>query len=276
MISVGIIGSGRAGVGFGLALANAGVEVQLHGRQSKTLPSPLKMTAGGLPPWISSVDVVILAAPDDVLAKVAEQLAESSALSEKHVVLHLSGALDCKVLAPLVSHGCSLGSLHPLQSMSDPETTPQRLRGAAAAIEGDNRAMVQAEALARAVGLEPFRMTGANKGLYHAAAVFAANYLVVVAGTAARLIEDAGVPGEDAWRVLEPLIHGTLDNIRKNGPARALTGPIVRGDVDTVRKNLAVLSEEDASLYKALGRAALRLIGPTSDDHSRVESELSP
>ncbi|MFQ5703963.1 MAG: Rossmann-like and DUF2520 domain-containing protein [Gemmatimonadales bacterium] len=275
MTAVGIVGAGRAGVGLSLALVAAGFPVSLHGRRQKKLPRSLTMTHGDFPPWISEVDVVILAVPDDVLSMVAEKLGRVGTIAEKHVVLHLSGVLDHTALRPLEGSGCSLGSLHPLQSMSDPETTPQRLKGAAAAVEGDSRAVLQAEALAHAVGLEPFRVTGSKKSLYHAAAVFASNYLVVLADTASRLIQEAGVPEEDAWRVLEPLVQGTLENIRRRGAASALTGPLSRGDLKTVRKHLDALPSEDAALYRALGRATLQLMGVAAEHRAAFEAELT-
>jgi predicted short-subunit dehydrogenase-like oxidoreductase (DUF2520 family) len=53
-------------------------------------------------------------------------------------------------------------------------------------------------------------------------------------------------------------LRGTVANLER-GPAAALTGPIRRGDVATVRRHLAALAPEEQSLYRELGRVALRL-----------------
>ena len=45
------------------------------------------------------------------------------------------GALGRDALSALGPSGAALGSLHPLQSLSDPATAPQRLSGAVAAVE---------------------------------------------------------------------------------------------------------------------------------------------
>ena len=52
-------------------------------------------------------------------------------------------------LAPLWrATGAALGSLHPLQTLSDPATAAERFAGAYAGVEGDDRALAAAEALA--------------------------------------------------------------------------------------------------------------------------------
>jgi predicted short-subunit dehydrogenase-like oxidoreductase (DUF2520 family) len=217
---------------------------------------------------------LVLAVRDDALAALAAELSRAGKLSERQVVLHLSGVLDATVLESLRSCGCKLGSLHPLQSLSDPETAPERLRGAAGAIEGDAAAVDRAEQLATAVGLKPLRISSESKPLYHAAAVFASNYIVAVAAAAQRLLERAGVSPEDARDALAPIIRGTVENIVRRGPEEALTGPIARGDIATIRKHLNSLSTEEAALYRALGHAALDLAHLGDDERESVEREL--
>jgi predicted short-subunit dehydrogenase-like oxidoreductase (DUF2520 family) len=257
--AVGIIGAGRAGLGLGLALARAGHEVRLHARHARPVPPPLSLSVGGLPAWLSQVDVVLLAVPDDAITDVACALGAAHLIKPTQTVLHLSGALGRDVLTPLAPSGAALGSFHPLQSLSDPATAPQRLSGAMAAVEGDERAIVVATALARGLGMDPVRLAGADKPAYHAAAVVAANFLVTLAATSQRLFVRAGLPPDGATRALAALMQGALDNVRATGPAAALTGPVARGDVETIRRHLAALDGADAALYRALSRAALAL-----------------
>jgi predicted short-subunit dehydrogenase-like oxidoreductase (DUF2520 family) len=126
-------------------------------------------------------------------------------------------------------------------------------------VEGTDRAVQVAEQLARLAGMRPFRLAASAKVVYHAGAVFAANYLVVVEAVAQRLLTLAGLRGEEAWQALRPLVAGTLENLSASGPPAALTGPVARGDARTVRRHLAALSPDDAELYRVLGRAALEL-----------------
>lgn len=260
--AIGLIGPGRAGAGLALALTQAGYSVCLHGRRKKNLPEPLTMTVGdGIspPPWLDDIEILILAVRDDAITPLASSLAKTRAITERQVVLHLSGSQGQEALGPLVSSRAALGSIHPLQTIVEPELAPARLKGAWAAVEGMPRAVEAGEQLAQAVGMRPFRIATKAKPIYHAGAVFASNYLVVVEAVAQRLLRHAGLSDADAWAALRPLVEGTIDNLSRHEPREALTGPVVRGDTATIDRHLRSLAIDDAKLYRALGRAALEL-----------------
>jgi len=259
---VGIIGPGRAGVGLALALVQAGYTVRLHGRRKKAVPKPLELTVGAAdepPAWVAQAGVLILAVRDDAISPLAEVLARAEAVRADQVVLHLSGVLGQEALAPLVPSRAALGSLHPLQTISDPATAPARLEGTWAAVEGMPRAVQAAEGIAQELGMRPFRLSGKQKAIYHAGAVFASNYFVVVEAIAQRLLRHAGLSDTEAWQALRPLVEGTFENLTRQQPKDALTGPVARGDEATIRRHLESLTRDDALLYRALGRAALEL-----------------
>ncbi|HJS41928.1 MAG TPA: Rossmann-like and DUF2520 domain-containing protein [Gemmatimonadales bacterium] len=273
--AIGLIGPGRAGVGLALALARTDYSVRLHGRKKKVVPPPLTLTVGDgstPPPWINDTPVVILAVRDDAIKPLAESLARSRAVDERHVVLHLSGVQGQEALGPLVGTRAALGSLHPLQTIVEPEQAPQRLKGAWAAVEGMPRAVEAGEQLARDVGMRPFRITTKAKAIYHAGAVFASNYLVVVEAVAQRLLRHAGLSDADAWAALRPLVEGTIENLTRYEPREALTGPVVRGDTATIARHLESLTVDDAKLYRALGRAALELAQKQGMDEGTAEN----
>ena len=259
---VGVIGPGRAGVGLALALVQAGYTVRLHGRRKRTVPKPLELTVGAAdepPAWVAQAGVLILAVRDDAISPLAEALARAEAVRSDQVVLHLSGVQGQEALAPLVPSRAALGSLHPLQTISDPERAPARLKGTWAAVEGMPRAVQAAEGLAQELGMRPFRLSGKQKAIYHAGAVFASNYFVVVEAIAQRLLRHAGLSDAEAWQALRPLVEGTFENLTRQEPKDALTGPVARGDEATIRRHLESLTRDDALLYRALGRAALEL-----------------
>src|SRR5258706_272322 len=271
---MGLIGPGRAGVGLALALAQAGYSVRLHGRNKKSVPAPLTITVGDggkPPPWIADVDTVILTVRDDAITPLAASLAKARAITERHVVLHLSGVQGQEALGPLVTTRAALGSFHPLQTIVEPELTPERLKGAWAAVEGMPRALETGEQIARDLGMRPFRIATKSKAIYHAGAVFASNYLVVVEAIAQRLLRHAGLSDADAWAALRPLVEGTFDNLSRHEPREALTGPVVRGDTATITRHLESLAVDDAKLYRALGRAALELAQKTGVDEQTAE-----
>jgi predicted short-subunit dehydrogenase-like oxidoreductase (DUF2520 family) len=232
----------------------------------------LTVAAGTKPPaWIGDVDVVILAVRDDAITPLATSLAKAHAVTERHVVLHLSGAMGQEALGPLVPTRAGLGSLHPLQTIVEPELAPARLKGAWAAVEGMPRAIEASERIAKDLGMHPFRIATKSKAIYHAGAVFASNYLVVVEAVAQRLLRHAGLSDADAWAALRPLVAGTLENLSRHEPREALTGPVVRGDTATIQRHVDSLAVDDAKLYRALGRAALELAQKQGMDEATAE-----
>ncbi|PYO72284.1 MAG: DUF2520 domain-containing protein [Gemmatimonadetes bacterium] len=272
--AIGLIGPGRAGVGLALALAQAGYSVRLHGRNKKSVPAPLTLTVGDgrkPPPWIGEVTVVVLTVRDDAITPLATSLANARVITERHVVLHLSGVQGQEALGPLVTTRAALGSFHPLQTIVEPELTPARLKGAWAAVEGMPRAIEAGEQIARDLGMRPFRIATKSKPIYHAGAVFASNYLVVVEAVAQRLLRHAGLSDAEAWAALRPLVEGTFENLSRHEPREALTGPVVRGDTATIVRHLESLAVDDAKLYRALGRAALELAQKQGMDAATAE-----
>jgi predicted short-subunit dehydrogenase-like oxidoreductase (DUF2520 family) len=264
-----------------LAWARAGHDVRLHGRRAKPVPVPLTLTVGAPespPPWIREVAVVILAVPDDAIAPLARILAATAAIHSDQVVLHVSGSLDQNALSALAVSGAALGSLHPLQTLVEPERASEHLRGAWAAIEGAPRAIAMAERLAQDIGLRPFHLRPGNKAVYHAGAVFASNYFVLVEAIAQRLLEQAGLRKDEAWAALVPLVRGTFENLVRVGPAGALTGPVVRGDGETLARHLAVLPDAEGAVYRVLARTMLDLVrhrGLAPDVIARLERALA-
>jgi len=279
--SVGIVGAGRMGTGLALALARAGTPVRLTSRREVRVPAPLRVAVAPDGPdagWLRDASVVVLAVTDDRIRDLAQRLWDGRAITATQTVLHCSGVLGQEALAPLVPTRAALGSLHPLQTISEPEVAPERFKGAWAAVEGSAAAMEKAEAIARSVGLKPFRITAKAKTLYHAGAVFASNYLVVVEAVAQRLLRHAGLSDDDAWAALSPLVRGTITNLLAGDPRAALTGPVARGDTETILRHLSVLTIDDARLYQALGRAALELArkrGMDDETAQRVADALA-
>jgi predicted short-subunit dehydrogenase-like oxidoreductase (DUF2520 family) len=260
---VAIIGPGRMGRGLELALRRAGAEVSLLSRSRR-------------PEESRRATLLLIATPDDAIAGLAGELARDRAVGAHQVVLHLSGLLDRRVLESLAPSGAGLGSFHPLQTIADPSSAPERLAGSYAGLEGDERALAAGERLASALGMRAVRLAPGTKPAYHAGAVIVSNYTVVLADMAERLAREAGIGAEEAAAMYLPLMGGTVANLEL-GPAAALTGPVRRGDVATVRNHLAVLGKEDGMLYRALGLAALRLAreaGLPAESAAEVERAL--
>ena len=247
------------GQGIAIALGAAGRTVTLLARTPRAVQPPLVLDDRSWDAATRDAEIVLVATPDDAIEVAARALLERGAVRATHAVLHLSGLLDRRALAPLESTGAALGSFHPLQTIVDPGTAPPRLAGAFAGLEGDTRALQAGERLAGWLGMQSVRLDGSAKPLYHAAAVVIGNYTVALAAVAERLALAAGVPPESAARIYLPLLAGVVQNLQSSSPAGALTGPIRRGDVATIRRHVASLPPDVVALYRLLGLEALAL-----------------
>ncbi|HEY0153685.1 MAG TPA: DUF2520 domain-containing protein [Longimicrobium sp.] len=262
-----IVGAGRLGLALGLALHRSGAFASLAFSGRRADPPPHPLFEGDPPPasYRAGLDVppgvlagIVLAVPDATIPEVAAALAELP-LPRSVPVLHASGALSVDALAPLAARGHPVGGMHALAAIADPVAGADRLRGATFGVEGEGDARALAECIVLACGGRVLVVPSEGKPLYHAAAVFAANYAVVLLGVAERLMAEAGVPPEEARTALAALAGGAMENVAARGPSAALTGPVARGDAETMRLHLARLSGADRPLYSLLAREALAL-----------------
>lgn len=253
-----ILGAGRAGRGLSRALGASGVAIAgLHGTRESSEP---RISAGAMPATIRSATIVLVTVRDAQLDGALDQVVKAG-VAKGAVVLHASGSAEPRGVEALRSADIPAGTFHPLVPFTDAEQAAERLRGAWIGIDGDAPARDAARRLATRLGARVLEIPEGSKTRYHAAAVFAANFPIVLAATADRLLREAGVPAEDGWPAVLHLMRSAVANVAAQSPAQALTGPIARGDVDTVRGHVAALASDAEALasYRALSRAALAL-----------------
>ncbi len=205
--------------------------------------------------------VWMLAVGDDQIEAVAAVLAQSQPLAGA-VVFHCSGAKAAAALASAARAGAATASVHPVRSFADPAQVAAHFGGTFCGIEGDAGALALLEPALAAIGARAVRLDPAAKTLYHAASVFASNYLVTVLDAALRAYQAAGVPPELARELAAPLARETLENVLRLGPEAALSGPIARGDERTVARQQAALDGWDGptgASYRALADATRAL-----------------
>jgi predicted short-subunit dehydrogenase-like oxidoreductase (DUF2520 family) len=160
------------------------------------------------------------------------------------------------VLEPARKSGALVGGFHPLQTFAGIEEAIENIPGSTFGIEAEEPLLSTLKEMASVLGGQWIKLEAGDKVAYHAAAVFACNYLVTLVKMATDLWQTFSIPGEQATRALLPLIRGTLHNIETIGIPQCLTGPVARGDTGTVNKHLKTLREKAPSLlfaYKELG-----------------------
>ena len=210
--------------------------------------------------------IVFLAVPDPVIGEVAARIAATDPAPAVSFI-HLSGAQTLDVLAPLRGH--AVGSFHPLQSFPFPRE-PDAFRGIAIAVDASTPPLLRKlHRLARELGARPRKVAADERVLYHAAAVYASNFVLAAFSEGVRQLMRIGWSEQDATRALLPLLDGVVENIRRKGVTRALTGPIRRGDADTVRRHLEALDRPD--LYRILASIALEIAREAGLDPAAAE-----
>jgi predicted short-subunit dehydrogenase-like oxidoreductase (DUF2520 family) len=260
---IGIAGAGRVARALGRLLAERGEPVAFvasrsreHARNAAAFIGP-GVEAAGYADLGRHTGRILIAVPDSALESVASMLDVQSG-----IVLHTCGAKGPEALDALAQRGVSCGAMHPLQTISNPESGSSVLNGVAFAISGDAPALEWAERIVRAANGRILRVSTERRPLYHAAAVVASNYITALLSAAQTLLISAGISADDALQALGPLARISLENALRQGPMAALTGPIERGDVSTIADHLAALEHISGPiprLYRAAGLQTLEL-----------------
>jgi predicted short-subunit dehydrogenase-like oxidoreductase (DUF2520 family) len=264
-MDVAVIGAGTVGTAVAVLLGQAGHRlVGVSGR------GETRARAGAYLPGVpvldateaaSTAELIVLGTPDDAIEPTLVSLAAAGAIRAGAWVVHLSGSLGLDALGPARGAGGRRLAMHPLQTFPDIGSALESLPGCAIAVTADDDEGYRlGEHLSGDLGGVSFRLADELRPLYHAAAVFASNYLVTASAIAESLFAMARVP--DPATAMAPLQRATLDHVEHLGPARALTGPAARGDAGTVRRNLEALARHAPDLvpaYVALARSTLDL-----------------
>lgn len=260
---IGVIGAGHVGTALAVLLMRAGHRiVAVSGREAtraraaRFLPDVPVLDPEAV---VAGAELVLVTMPDVAIEETAREIATGDL--DGRWIAHCSGALGLAPLAPVLPAGGRRLAVHPLQTFPDVARAVAEVPGCTAAVTADDEdGHLLGESIARDLGTLPFRLDDAQRPLYHAAAVFASNDLVVLAAIASRLLSQVGVP--DPVAAITPLQRATAANVGALGPADALTGPAVRGDAITIDANLRALTEgapETVPAYVVLCRAALDL-----------------
>lgn len=205
-------------------------------------------------------DMWMVAVPDAQIAHTAQRMANLQ--SAASAAFHCSGALGAAALEPLQRAGWSTASAHCILSFATRETAIEQFAGTPCALEGDASLLALLQPAFQAIAAQCFTVASADKVLYHAAAVFATNFMPVLQGLAEEAWRTAGMPAALIEPLRARLLGNAVCNITALGPSGALTGPAARGDTAAIARQAAVVTAWDAqagAAYQALSDLALRM-----------------
>jgi predicted short-subunit dehydrogenase-like oxidoreductase (DUF2520 family) len=272
--AIGFIGAGTTGTAVAVRLAQHGYQVIAVSSRSLTSAEKLAGRISGCKVYNGAQEVadisklVFITTPDDTISRVATEIKWHKGQS----VAHCSGAHSVDILEPAKRLGANTGCFHPLQTFASADQAIDNIPGSTFAIEAEEPLSSLLKKMATDLEGNWVILKAGDKVLYHAAAVFACNYLVTLVKLATDLWQTFEVPPEQAIKALMPLLRGTLSNIENVGLPNCLTGPIARGDLGTISRHLESLSKEAPSLlgiYKELGQQTV----PIALDKGKIDSK---
>lgn len=189
----------------------------------------------------TTIDVLVIATPDDVILHYAETLPEMPC-----AVIHTAGSLPAAVLKRLNPKHASVWCIYSIRG----ENLPQH-RNIPVVIESENPEAVQlANWLAQSFSDQIYPMQAAQKPLIHLGAVLANNFTNHLFAICEEILGDAKIPRE----LLFPILEETVQNIKRHPAYELQTGPAIRGDAKTQERHLNLLKNDPdyVKIYETL------------------------
>lgn len=245
-----IIGAGKLGKSLTRLFVDNGYNTKLLARDYLSHTKTIKES-----------NVVFIAVNDNRIQAVCDSLL--SCLSPGTIVCHFSGAIESNALLSAKTVGCHIASTHPLHTFPTLQAAydtfnnhDHRIRIVA---EGDDAALESVLPLFEQLGFLTLIIETDNKSAYHAACVFACNYLTTLMNLSLQSAQQANLNADQFWTAIQGMIQTTLSNIKQYGTAKALSGPITRGDTHTLNAHLDALSPTLKTAYQQLAMHTIEL-----------------
>ncbi len=261
-IKIGFIGAGKVGAALGKYIKNRGFclsgywsRTYAHAADSAEFTDSRAFEA--LDELVRASDIIFITVADRAIAEVAEKIAALGTDLDGKTFCHTSGALSSEVLDPVRKRGAKICGAHMLTAVSGRDCD---FSDSFFTVEGECGEIAE---ILKACGNRYKRIDPKDKVKYHAAAVFASNFVVGLADTACDLLDRCGFSEREALDALAPLMENNVKNIIKKGAKAALTGPVSRGDLVTVERHLECLKDTHPAkeIYEVMTGALKNMCG---------------
>lgn len=255
-----LIGAGNVAFSMGPALVEAGFRVAAvtsrDGQSARELAGQLKtgkdiLTFQGveklavLPKSEFLETVCIAMLKDDALFSLAPDIVK--ALGTGALFLHTAGSVPAEVWKNAGAE--HYGVIYPMASFS--KSAPVSMRGVPVFVEASDRNSLDiAMRMAHAISDSVTELDSQGRLYLHLAAVFASNFSCRMMAISSRILERHGVD----FKVMLPLIRGTVAKLEHLTPEESQTGPAVRGDSGVVSHHLEMLADNPGwqTLYRLI------------------------
>lgn len=259
-MKIGIIGAGRVGTTVGKYLKDKGCCIT--GIYSRTLEHSRETAEfigveyyEKLEELLDLSDTLMIATPDGEIGNLWGCMKEYNLQGK--LICHFSGSLSSDVFVSYERTGAMVCSVHPIYAFSNKFSAYQHFSEVSFTMEGTGASKMKSffEALGHKVRL----IDKQDKIKYHAAMSLASNHVLALIYTSVQLLEECGFESKEAYEALQYIVVENVKAGMESGVVEALTGPVERNDKDTVKKHLQILSQEDAEIYRALGKKLIEI-----------------
>jgi predicted short-subunit dehydrogenase-like oxidoreductase (DUF2520 family) len=280
--TINIIGAGNLGKTLGylfnqhnLALLSGVVNITQQSAQQA-----IKFMGAGIAyqqiSELPHADITFITTADANINACSLQLSKNINLKKGDIIVHCSGAKSSLELDACKQLGCYTASIHPMLSIANPAFNVQHFAETYCAMEGDLEALQVLEKLFTQLHAIPYTISAKHKALYHAAGVFASNYLIALAQEAKLCLQQSNVNEELIIPIITNIMQKTISQLQHtNSISDVLTGPIKRGDLTTIKNHLAAFTNpQQHNIYTTLGLAALKLAGLSKEKELTILNML--
>ena len=234
--SVTLIGAGNLATRLGLALNEAGVNIeQVYSRTEDAARELALLLDAGYTNHLEEVrntsDLIIVAIKDDAITELLDQIAVGNKL-----IVHTSGSVAMQSLA---AYSANYGVFYPLQTFS--KSRAVNFEEIPFCLEANTNAnLASLKELASKVSQNVYEIDSEERRVLHLSAVFVCNFVNHFYHLGDQLLSDQQLD----FNILKPLIKETAAKITELKPAEAQTGPAVRFDETIINKHLKILEEK--------------------------------
>lgn len=278
-MKIGFIGAGRVGFTLGRHLSDNGYDVTGYYNRNLNAADEAAFFTGtkrfnSIKEITNESDIVFLTVSDRALPLIWEQMKNLN-LKDK-IICHTSGALSSGIFDGIARYGAYGYSIHPLFAVYSKTESYKEFSKSFITIEGHPKYISYFREMFEKTGHKTAVISSDCKMRYHAAAVFASNFVVGTVSIAEKMLRTCGFTEKESREALGPILMNNCRNIIEAGTEGALTGPAERNDISTVMSHLDVLSEDEKRVYVALSEAVISLaeIKHPEKDYGKLKNVL--
>ncbi|MBS1493933.1 MAG: DUF2520 domain-containing protein [Bacteroidetes bacterium] len=198
--------------------------------------------------FLDGADVVFIMTQDSKIESVVDEIKNHKIDLKNKLFIHISGSLSSDIFYRLKVAKTNCGSFHPIQTFSEVTKNSSLVENIYFGIEGGRIASEYCKLIAADLKSNFIIVKNTDKYLYHVASVVTSNYLIGLIYAASKIIKQIGGDEKETYKIYEPIIKNTLENINRQGVVKSLTGPIDRNDVTIIEKHIKELIKVDKTL----------------------------